>query len=149
MSLASSQFKSQAFKGFRFNLHPNPTNVAISIHYSNNSIAAPMELLKPLNPHHHEPILRLSLHSVPSSSSHSQVPFPMVGKVYVAVGKSLDKAIPLLRWTLNHFRNAEIVILHAHQPSVTIPTLCKLISFNFQCKNLIFIISVLPLLLGI
>lgn len=82
-----------------------------------------MELLKPLNPHYHEPILRLPLHSVPSSSSHSQVPFPMVGKVYVAVGKSLDKTIPLLRWTLNHFRNAEIVILHAHQPSVTIPTL--------------------------
>ncbi|KAL2968612.1 hypothetical protein AAZX31_15G037600 [Glycine max] len=43
--------------------------------------------------------------------------------VHVAVGKSLDKAVPLLRWTLNHFRNAEIVIVHAYQPSLTIPTL--------------------------
>lgn len=95
-----------------------------------------MELLKPLHPHH-APILRIPFHAVPSSSSsqsQSQVPLPMISKVHVAVGKSLDKVVPLLRWTLNHFRNAEIVIVHAYQPSLTIPTLCKLISFNSQSK---------------
>ncbi|TKY48424.1 U-box domain-containing protein 33 [Spatholobus suberectus] len=84
-----------------------------------------MELLKPLHPYH-APILRLPFHGVPSSSqSESQVPLPvpMVGKVYVAVGKSLEKAVPLLQWALNHFRNTEIVIVHAYQPSLTIPTL--------------------------
>ncbi|KAG4972360.1 hypothetical protein JHK85_038781 [Glycine max] len=84
-----------------------------------------MELLKPLHPHH-APILRIPFHAVPSSSSsqsQSQVPLPMISKVHVAVGKSLDKVVPLLRWTLNHFRNAEIVIVHAYQPSLTIPTL--------------------------
>ncbi|KHN33388.1 U-box domain-containing protein 33 [Glycine soja] len=84
-----------------------------------------MELLKPLHPHH-APILRIPFHAVPSSSSsssQSKVPLPMISKVHVAVGKSLDKAVPLLRWTLNHFRNAEIVIVHAYQPSLTIPTL--------------------------
>ncbi|RDX81463.1 U-box domain-containing protein 33, partial [Mucuna pruriens] len=74
-----------------------------------------MELLQP----HHAPILRLPFHGVPSSS---QPPIPLP-KIHVAVGKSLHKSLPLLKWTFNHFRNAEIVILHAYQPSLTIPTL--------------------------
>ncbi|XP_020223452.1 U-box domain-containing protein 33 [Cajanus cajan] len=79
-----------------------------------------MELLKPLHPHH-APILHLPFHALPSSSQ--QLPLPMLPKVHVAAGKSLHKTLPLLRWTLNHFPNAEIVILHAFQPSLTIPTL--------------------------
>ncbi|XAR60584.1 Non-specific serine/threonine protein kinase [Bertholletia excelsa] len=44
-------------------------------------------------------------------------------KVYVALGKSLDKAIALLRWTFERFGCGEICILHVHQPSPVIPTL--------------------------
>ncbi|CAJ1955734.1 unnamed protein product [Sphenostylis stenocarpa] len=82
-----------------------------------------MEFLKPLHPHH-APILRLPFHGHPSSSqSQSPLPVPMLPKVHVAVGKSLDKATTLLQWTLNHFQNAEIVVVHVYQPSLTIPTL--------------------------
>lgn len=82
-----------------------------------------MELLKPLHPHH-APILCLPFHGHPSSSqSQSQLPLPMPPKVHVAVGKSIDKAVTLLQWTFKHFQNSEIVILHAYQPSLTIPTL--------------------------
>lgn len=49
-------------------------------------------------------------------------------KVYVAVGKSVDKAVSLLQWTIRTFVNSEICILHVHQPSPLIPTLCELIS---------------------
>ncbi|XP_057480788.1 U-box domain-containing protein 33-like [Actinidia eriantha] len=44
-------------------------------------------------------------------------------RVHVAVGKSVDKAIALLRWSFERFRNREICILHVHQPSPLIPTL--------------------------
>ncbi|KAI5413413.1 U-box domain-containing protein 33 [Lathyrus oleraceus] len=44
-------------------------------------------------------------------------------KVHLALGKSLHKTTTLLQWTFNHFRNAEIVILHVYQPSPVIPTL--------------------------
>lgn len=46
-------------------------------------------------------------------------------KVHVAVGKSLDKAVSLLKWSINRFENHEICILHVHQPSPFIPTLRK------------------------
>ncbi|KAL2332129.1 hypothetical protein Fmac_019710 [Flemingia macrophylla] len=82
-----------------------------------------MELLKPLHPHH-APILQLPFHGHPSSSqSRSQLSLPMLSKVHVAVGKSLHKTLLLLQWAFNHFRSAEIVIVHAFQPSLTIPTL--------------------------
>lgn len=45
------------------------------------------------------------------------------GKVFVAVGKSVDKAFSLLQWTLRTFVNSEVCILHVHQPSPLIPTL--------------------------
>ncbi|PSR86705.1 Serine/threonine-protein kinase [Actinidia chinensis var. chinensis] len=43
-------------------------------------------------------------------------------RIHVAVGKSVDKAIALLRWSFERFRNREICILHVHQPSPFIPT---------------------------
>ncbi|KAF5802517.1 putative transferase, protein kinase RLK-Pelle-RLCK-IXb family [Helianthus annuus] len=44
-------------------------------------------------------------------------------KVYVAVGKSVEKAVALFHWTFRRFRDREICILHVHQPSPLIPTL--------------------------
>ncbi|KAJ9548174.1 hypothetical protein OSB04_020717 [Centaurea solstitialis] len=44
-------------------------------------------------------------------------------KVYVAVGKSLEKAVSLFHWTFRRFRGQEICILYVHQPSPLIPTL--------------------------
>ncbi|KAK3001632.1 hypothetical protein RJ639_021542 [Escallonia herrerae] len=44
-------------------------------------------------------------------------------KVYVAVGKSVEKAVALLQWAFQRFGNREICILHVHQPSPLIPTL--------------------------
>ncbi|KAL4571049.1 hypothetical protein LXL04_017799 [Taraxacum kok-saghyz] len=44
-------------------------------------------------------------------------------KVYVAVGKSVEKAVALFHWTFRRFRGREICILHVHQPSPLIPTL--------------------------
>ncbi|KAJ1406887.1 Zinc finger, RING/FYVE/PHD-type [Sesbania bispinosa] len=92
-----------------------------------------MELLNPSHPphpHHAPPpssILRFPFHAVPSSSqSQIHLPQPMEHsnrKVHVAVGKSLEKAVSLLRWTFNQFPNTEIVIIHAYQPSQMIPTL--------------------------
>lgn len=43
-------------------------------------------------------------------------------KVYVAVGRSEDKAVSLLLWTLRTFRSYEICLVHVHQPSAFIPT---------------------------
>ncbi|GAB2274360.1 hypothetical protein Dimus_009124 [Dionaea muscipula] len=44
--------------------------------------------------------------------------------VHVAVGKSVDKAIALIRWTIRRFGNgAEVCLVHVHQPSPLIPTL--------------------------
>ncbi|XP_071687792.1 U-box domain-containing protein 33-like [Rutidosis leptorrhynchoides] len=44
-------------------------------------------------------------------------------KVYVAVGKSVEKAVSLFHWTFRRFTGGEICILHVHQPSPLIPTL--------------------------
>nr|CAB3487069.1 unnamed protein product [Digitaria exilis] len=43
--------------------------------------------------------------------------------VHVAVGRSPEKTLGLLRWALRRFGNARIVLLHVHQPSPLIPTL--------------------------
>ncbi|MCD7466861.1 hypothetical protein HAX54_003905 [Datura stramonium] len=45
-------------------------------------------------------------------------------KVYVAVGKSVDKAVASLLWACKTFGNSEICILHVLEPSPYIPTLC-------------------------
>ncbi|KAJ9189151.1 hypothetical protein P3X46_000481 [Hevea brasiliensis] len=44
-------------------------------------------------------------------------------KVYVAVGKSVEKTVGLLHWCFKRFGGREICILHVHQPSPLIPTL--------------------------
>ncbi|KAD5317601.1 hypothetical protein E3N88_17547 [Mikania micrantha] len=44
-------------------------------------------------------------------------------RVYVAVGKSVEKAVSLFHWTFRRFRDREVCILHVHQPSPLIPTL--------------------------
>ncbi|MCE5166885.1 hypothetical protein HAX54_028727, partial [Datura stramonium] len=44
-------------------------------------------------------------------------------KVYVAVGKSVDKAVASLLWACKTFGNSEICILHVLEPSPYIPTL--------------------------
>ncbi|XP_021720868.1 U-box domain-containing protein 33-like isoform X1 [Chenopodium quinoa] len=44
-------------------------------------------------------------------------------KVYVAVGRSEEKTVSLLRWTFRTFRNSDICLVHVHQPSPYIPTL--------------------------
>eukprot|EP00268_Persea_americana_P044767 TRINITY_DN4528_c0_g1_i1.p1 TRINITY_DN4528_c0_g1~~TRINITY_DN4528_c0_g1_i1.p1 ORF type:complete len:855 (-),score=176.56 TRINITY_DN4528_c0_g1_i1:415-2979(-) len=44
-------------------------------------------------------------------------------RVHVAVGKSVERSVGLLEWTLTHFGVREIALVHVHQPSPTIPTL--------------------------
>ncbi|XP_022732533.1 U-box domain-containing protein 33-like [Durio zibethinus] len=44
-------------------------------------------------------------------------------KVFVAVGKSAEKAVNLILWTLGRFGGKDICLLHVHQPSPLIPTL--------------------------
>ncbi|CAN4119891.1 unnamed protein product [Withania somnifera] len=44
-------------------------------------------------------------------------------KVYVAVGKSVDKGVASLQWACKTFGNCEICILHVLEPSPYIPTL--------------------------
>ncbi|KAK3122103.1 hypothetical protein QOZ80_8BG0665160 [Eleusine coracana subsp. coracana] len=43
--------------------------------------------------------------------------------VHVAVGRSPEKTLGLLRWTLRRFQCGRIALLHVHQPSPLIPTL--------------------------
>ncbi|KAL6657274.1 hypothetical protein ACP70R_005054 [Stipagrostis hirtigluma subsp. patula] len=43
--------------------------------------------------------------------------------VHVAVGRSPEKTLGLLRWTLRRFGCGRIALLHVHQPSPLIPTL--------------------------
>ncbi|XP_065866085.1 U-box domain-containing protein 33-like isoform X2 [Euphorbia lathyris] len=42
-------------------------------------------------------------------------------KVYVALGKSVEKGVDLLQWSFKHFGSKEICVLHVHQPSIRIP----------------------------
>ncbi|KAM7279896.1 hypothetical protein ACFE04_007030 [Oxalis oulophora] len=57
-----------------------------------------------------------------SSSSSSSIDNVYDGKVYVAVGKSIEKGLMLLKWTCTNFKQEEICLLHVHQPSPLIPT---------------------------
>ncbi|KAI0509839.1 hypothetical protein KFK09_010436 [Dendrobium nobile] len=43
--------------------------------------------------------------------------------VHVAVGRSPEKTLRLLEWTFRRFQCREIVLVHIHRPSSTIPTL--------------------------
>ncbi|XP_020695411.1 U-box domain-containing protein 33 [Dendrobium catenatum] len=43
--------------------------------------------------------------------------------VHVAVGRSPEKTLRLLEWTFQRFQCREIVLVHIHRPSSTIPTL--------------------------
>ncbi|XP_043720102.1 U-box domain-containing protein 33-like [Telopea speciosissima] len=45
------------------------------------------------------------------------------GRITVAVGKSVEKSLSLLHFCFQHFGCREIILLHVHQPSPTIPTL--------------------------
>ncbi|KAF9599315.1 hypothetical protein IFM89_036613 [Coptis chinensis] len=58
-----------------------------------------------------------------SSSSSSTLHMPVDNIVHVAVGKSIEKSVDLLKWTFRHFENRDIGLVHVHQPSTTIPTL--------------------------
>ncbi|KAK4785270.1 hypothetical protein SAY86_001959 [Trapa natans] len=44
-------------------------------------------------------------------------------KVYVTVGKTVEKALALIQWSLEQFCGREICLVHVHQPSPLIPTL--------------------------
>uniref|UniRef100_A0A2N9ECU7 Uncharacterized protein n=2 Tax=Fagus sylvatica TaxID=28930 RepID=A0A2N9ECU7_FAGSY len=99
-----------------------------------------MELLQPSHSPHHD-IATNSLYGFSSGSVHgfgfhrdmssrSQLPDIMEEAgdheiVHVAVGKSVERAVALLQWTVNNFGRQEICVLHVHQPSHVIPTLCK------------------------
>lgn len=50
-------------------------------------------------------------------------------KVYVAVGKSVDKGAALVQWACKTFGNSEICILHVLEPSPYVPTLCMSLFF--------------------
>lgn len=45
-------------------------------------------------------------------------------KVFVAVGKSVEKGVASVQWACKTFGNSEICILHVLEPSPYIPTLC-------------------------
>lgn len=53
--------------------------------------------------------------------------------VYVAVGKSAEKASSLLHWVFKRFESKEICLLHVHRPSPLIPTLCNTLYLLFLC----------------
>uniref|UniRef100_A0A0E0B703 RING-type E3 ubiquitin transferase n=1 Tax=Oryza glumipatula TaxID=40148 RepID=A0A0E0B703_9ORYZ len=44
-------------------------------------------------------------------------------RVHVAVGRSPEKTLGLLRWAFRRFACAQVVLVHVHQPSPLIPTL--------------------------
>ncbi|KAK9075793.1 hypothetical protein SSX86_004122 [Deinandra increscens subsp. villosa] len=83
-----------------------------------------MKLLRPSHPSAPMATAGCSGFSPPASFRHgTNLPSPDDDKVYVAVGKSVEKAVSLFHWTFRRFRDREICILHVHQPSPLIPTL--------------------------
>ncbi|GLU02360.1 hypothetical protein SLE2022_196140 [Rubroshorea leprosula] len=98
-----------------------------------------MELLQPSHPIHHGPLrdpisgftptVRFG-HAVDTmlTSRLSEIVEDGCGsrekeRVCVAVGKSVEKAASLLRWTFQQFGVRDVCLLHVHQPSPLIPTL--------------------------
>ncbi|KAJ4845450.1 hypothetical protein Tsubulata_026318 [Turnera subulata] len=94
-----------------------------------------MELLRPAYPAHHNPTQdTLAPHGGFRAGS-TRLPEILEdggtngnnsngGKVYVAVGKSVEKTVSLLHWTFKRFGGAtQICLLHVHKPSPVIPTL--------------------------
>ncbi|WOL14897.1 U-box domain-containing protein 33 [Canna indica] len=77
-----------------------------------------MEVLNPSPPP--SPPLRLFSHAGVSATNRRAADG---GKVYVAVGRSPEKTLGLLRWTFRRFGCREIGLLHVHHPSPLIPTL--------------------------
>ncbi|KAI7755368.1 hypothetical protein M8C21_004308, partial [Ambrosia artemisiifolia] len=73
--------------------------------------------------------MKLLRQSHPSGFDRNIIPVPEIignnddDKVYVAVGKSVEKAVSLFHWTFRRFKDKEICILYVHQPSPLIPTL--------------------------
>ncbi|KAI6686801.1 hypothetical protein NL676_032714 [Syzygium grande] len=92
-----------------------------------------MELLRPFHPHRGlagDPLGRFPsperYRLGPDRSAGEASSSGMAGggeRVHVAVGKSVEKAVGLIRWSLERFPGAEICIIHVHQPSPVIPTL--------------------------
>ncbi|KAF5727384.1 U-box domain-containing protein kinase family protein isoform 1 [Tripterygium wilfordii] len=89
-----------------------------------------MEVLEPVNPTRSlssPPALMVGFGPPASSSSLPEIAEEGSSgsdeKVYVAVGKSVEKGTTLLRWAFRRFEGTEICILHVHQPSPFIPTL--------------------------
>ncbi|XP_048137079.1 U-box domain-containing protein 33-like isoform X2 [Rhodamnia argentea] len=92
-----------------------------------------MELLRPCHPHHGlagDPLSRFPSpesfglgFDLSTSSAHSSEMAAGGEKVYVAVGKSVEKAIGLIQWSVERFSGVEICVVHVHQPSPVIPTL--------------------------
>jgi hypothetical protein len=50
--------------------------------------------------------------------------------LHVAVGRSPEKTLPLLRWAFRRFACARVALVHVHQPSPVIPTLRTHLNFN-------------------
>ncbi|XP_062084945.1 U-box domain-containing protein 33-like [Humulus lupulus] len=93
-----------------------------------------MELLSPSYPPSYGPSSPESLSGFSSPASFrlgfdrgitSQLPDIVEddgNKVFVAVGKSVEKALGLLNWTLRRFEGKHVCILHVYQPAHFIPT---------------------------
>jgi hypothetical protein len=54
--------------------------------------------------------------------------------LHVAVDRSPEKTLGLLRWTLRRFQCGRIALLHVHQPSPLIPTLRECPSFRLGMR---------------
>ncbi|KAJ4816786.1 U-box domain-containing protein kinase family protein [Rhynchospora pubera] len=94
-----------------------------------------MEILNPSPPpspsiHRFSAQHRLSVSTGSAPSSAGQ-------KLHVAVGKSPEKTLSLLRWTFRRFVCTEIVLLHVYQPSPVIPTLLGKIPVNQATEELV------------
>uniref|UniRef100_A0A0D9W1U8 RING-type E3 ubiquitin transferase n=1 Tax=Leersia perrieri TaxID=77586 RepID=A0A0D9W1U8_9ORYZ len=81
-----------------------------------------MEIVSPSPPPSPVSTMDLFLHS----NSNSTWPLPNAAAdalVYVAVGRSPEKTLGLLRWAFRRFGCGHVALLHVHQPSPLIPTL--------------------------
>uniref|UniRef100_A0A6V7QUB4 Uncharacterized protein n=1 Tax=Ananas comosus var. bracteatus TaxID=296719 RepID=A0A6V7QUB4_ANACO len=59
------------------------------------------------------------------------------GRLHVAVGRSPEKTLGLLRWAFRRFGCREIGLVHVHQPSPVIPTLLGKIPVNQANEELV------------